>query len=148
MKASQEVLVLKNPPADNVGRLRRLGFDPWVRKNPWRRAWEPTPVFLPGESPWTEEPSGLHSTGLPRVRHDQSCLACSSAHWGENAFVAAAIERLEVKGGEDMDQHGGQGSGSLSRGSPHTPAWSQLRTHAHPHTREPQEVTVIKRTWA
>ena len=26
------------------------GFNPWVRKIPWRRAWQPTPVFLPGES--------------------------------------------------------------------------------------------------
>ena len=26
------------------------GFDPWVGKIPWRRAWQPTPVFLPGES--------------------------------------------------------------------------------------------------
>ena len=26
------------------------GFHPWVRKVPWRRAWQPTPVFLPGES--------------------------------------------------------------------------------------------------
>ena len=24
-----------------------------------RRAWQPTPVFLPGESPWTEEPGGV-----------------------------------------------------------------------------------------
>jgi len=29
---------------------KRHGFDPWVRKIPWRRAWQPTPVFLPGES--------------------------------------------------------------------------------------------------
>ena len=29
---------------------RRRGFDPWVRKIPWRRKWQPTPVFLPGES--------------------------------------------------------------------------------------------------
>ena len=29
---------------------RRRGFDSWVRKIPWRRAWQPTPVFLPGES--------------------------------------------------------------------------------------------------
>ena len=28
----------------------RPGFDPWVRKIPWRRKWQPTPVFLPGES--------------------------------------------------------------------------------------------------
>ena len=27
-----------------------LGFNPWVRKIPWRRKWQPTPVFLPGES--------------------------------------------------------------------------------------------------
>ena len=25
-------------------------FDPWVKKMPWRRKWQPTPVFLPGES--------------------------------------------------------------------------------------------------
>ena len=31
-------------------RQKRLGFDPWVRKGPWRRAWQPTPIFLPGES--------------------------------------------------------------------------------------------------
>ena len=27
---------------------RRHGFNPWVRKIPWRRKWQPTPVFLPG----------------------------------------------------------------------------------------------------
>ena len=29
---------------------RRPGFDPSVGKIPWRRKWQPTPVFLPGES--------------------------------------------------------------------------------------------------
>ena len=29
---------------------RRLGFNPWVRKIPWRREWQPILVFLPGES--------------------------------------------------------------------------------------------------
>ena len=29
---------------------RRHWFDPWVRKIPWRRNWEPIPVFLPGKS--------------------------------------------------------------------------------------------------
>ena len=28
---------------------RRPGFDPWGGKIPWRREWQPTPVFLPGE---------------------------------------------------------------------------------------------------
>ena len=29
---------------------KRFGFSPWVGKIPWRRAWQPTPVLLPGES--------------------------------------------------------------------------------------------------
>ena len=35
---------------ENLPTMRRPGFDPWVGKIPWRRAWPPTPVFLPGES--------------------------------------------------------------------------------------------------
>ena len=31
-------------------RHKRRGFDPWIRKIPWRRKRQPTPVFLPGES--------------------------------------------------------------------------------------------------
>ena len=47
---SQGVLVVvKNLPAD-AGRLKRHGFDPWIRSVPWRRAWQPTAVFLPRES--------------------------------------------------------------------------------------------------
>jgi len=39
------VLVVKNPPA-NAGDLKRRGFDPWVWKIPWRKKWQPTPVFF------------------------------------------------------------------------------------------------------
>ena len=46
-----------------TGRIRlqceRPGFNPCIGKIPWRRAWQPTPVFWPGESLWTEEPSRL-----------------------------------------------------------------------------------------
>ena len=41
--------VEKNPPAE-ARRHRRRGFDPWVRKIPWRRKWQPTLVFLPRDS--------------------------------------------------------------------------------------------------
>ena len=37
-----------NPPV-NAGDMRH-GFDPWVGKIPWRRAWQSTPIFLAGES--------------------------------------------------------------------------------------------------
>ena len=47
--ASQVALVVKNLPASE-GDVRDWGFDPWVRKIPWRRKGQPTPVFLPGES--------------------------------------------------------------------------------------------------
>ena len=36
-------------PACQCKRPKRCGFDPWVGKIPWRKAWQPTPVFLPGE---------------------------------------------------------------------------------------------------
>ena len=47
--ASQAALAVKNIPA-SAGRHKRGRFDPWVGKIPWGRAWQPTPVFLPGES--------------------------------------------------------------------------------------------------
>ena len=37
-------------PTCQCRRCKRCRFNPWVRKIPWRRAWQPTPVFLPGES--------------------------------------------------------------------------------------------------
>ena len=42
----QVALVVKNPPP-NAGRHKRHRFDSWVRKIPWRRAQQATPVFLP-----------------------------------------------------------------------------------------------------
>ena len=46
--ASQVVLVVKNLPA-NAGDMR-CRFDLWVGKIPWRKEWQPTLEFLPGES--------------------------------------------------------------------------------------------------
>ena len=61
---------------------RWRGFDPWVRKIPWRRAWQPNPVFLPAEShgqrslagysPWGQEESDMtEAAELARV-HKQN----------------------------------------------------------------------------
>ena len=49
LRASQLVLVVNYPPA-NAGNQKRLRFNSWARKIPWRRKWQPTPVFLPAES--------------------------------------------------------------------------------------------------
>ena len=58
--------MVKNMPA-----MRETGVWSWVGKTPWRRAWQPTLVFLPRETPQTEEPGGwLQSMGLQSVGHD------------------------------------------------------------------------------
>ena len=81
--------VLRNLPA-NAGDVRD---NPWVGKIPWRRAWQPTPVFMPGEShgqrslvgytPWgykesdkTEWPGTPHSPtriGMESVSESRKC---------------------------------------------------------------------------
>ena len=76
-------------------RCRKRGFDPWVRKIPWRKKWQPTPVFLPrkshgqrsleGYSPCGQKESNMTSGkfheqrawwatvhGVARVRHNQA----------------------------------------------------------------------------
>ena len=58
--------MVKNPTA-NAGDMRSLsGF----RRFPGEENGTLNPVFLPGESPWIEEPSGLQSMGLQRVGND------------------------------------------------------------------------------
>ena len=47
---ASQVALLGKEPACQFRRHKTCGFDPWVGKIPWRRAWQLTPVFLPGES--------------------------------------------------------------------------------------------------
>ena len=49
---------------------RRQGFDPLVRKIPWRRKWQSTSVSLPGKSHGQRSLEGYSSQGCKRVRHD------------------------------------------------------------------------------
>ena len=62
--------VVKKLPAVPETWVWSLGWeDPWVGKIPWRRAWKPTPVFLPGES---HGQRSLEATvhGVAKIRHD------------------------------------------------------------------------------
>ena len=49
-----------------------LGSIPGLERFPWKTAWQPPPVFLPGESPCTEEPGMRQSMGSQRVGHDST----------------------------------------------------------------------------
>ena len=52
---------------ESVCQCRRCGFDPWV--GPWRRNWQPTPVFLPGNSHGQRNLMGCYQWGSQRVGH-------------------------------------------------------------------------------
>jgi len=49
---------------------RRFGFIPWVWKIPWGRKWQPTLIFLPGESQGQRSLEGYSTWGCKRVRHN------------------------------------------------------------------------------
>ena len=70
--------VIKNLPA-----VWETWVDPWVGKIPWRRKWQSTPVFLPGESPWTEEPGGLQPMGVTK-----------SQKWLSNSHTLSKLHRV------------------------------------------------------
>ena len=46
-----------------ISNYGRPGFNPWIRKIPWRRKWQPTPVFLPGKFHWRRSLVGYSSWG-------------------------------------------------------------------------------------
>ena len=72
-------------------RPERLEFNPWVRKIPWRRKWQPTPVFLPGEchgqrslagySPWGHKSWTRLSANIPHS-HIQTPVTISMSNSG------------------------------------------------------------------
>ena len=78
------VLVVKNPP-DNA-KDKRLRLDPCVGQILWRRACQATPVFLPGEFPWTEDSGRLQSIGSQRAGQD----------WSDLALIHACIHHFRI----------------------------------------------------
>ena len=64
--------------AGKCERCERLGFNPWVRKIPWSRKWQPTPVFLPGESYGQRSLVGYSPWG--RKELDMTVSVCVHPH--------------------------------------------------------------------
>ena len=72
------VLVVKNLPANAGDRGTGFNpFDPWVRKIPWSRKWQPAPIFCPGKSHGQRSLAGHTSWDLKesdmteRLKHTQ-----------------------------------------------------------------------------
>ena len=88
-------------------RLKRCGFDPWVRKILWRRKWQPTPVFLPGEfhgqrslvgySPWgLKEPDMNEQRLLQLLIHGMSRESTNRLHINKWTWLCANKTLLKI----------------------------------------------------
>ena len=55
--------------------MQETWVQPWVGKIPWRKEWQPTPVFLPGEPHGQRSLVGYSPWGLKRVRCDRLTLS-------------------------------------------------------------------------
>ena len=64
----------------NLTAVRRTGFNPWVGKIPWRKAWKPTPVFLPGEVHGQRSLAG-HSPWDRKESDTTEGLTCKLINW-------------------------------------------------------------------
>jgi len=75
------VLVVKNLPA-SAGDARAMGSISGSGRSLGEGKWQPSPVFLAGESPWTGEPGGLQTSGsqeLGTTEHAHMC-ECVCTH--------------------------------------------------------------------
>ena len=55
---------------ESACQCRRCGLDPWLGETPWRRKWQPTPVFFPGKFHGQRSLVGYSPWGDKRIGHD------------------------------------------------------------------------------
>ena len=67
-------------PACQCRRQKNFGFDPWVGKISWKRAWQPTPVFLPGESNGQKGLAGYSPWGCTELNATEGLGTHQNAH--------------------------------------------------------------------
>ena len=86
--------VVKNPPA-NAGDVRDMGLIPGSKKIPWRRAWQPTPVFLPGESHGHRNQMGYSPGGCKELNTSGAAThTCVHAWFQEPVGLTRTVYRL------------------------------------------------------
>ena len=64
------IFLYRSIPTCQCKRHKRCRFYPWVRKIPWRKKWQPTPVSLPGESQGQKSLAAI----VPGVERSQTQL--------------------------------------------------------------------------
>ena len=65
-----------------------INLNSWGTEKVWRRKWQPTPVFLSGESPWTEESAGYSPWG-PEESDSTEWLSTTQGKWNVEGGLGA-----------------------------------------------------------
>ena len=88
---------------ESTYQCRRCGFDSWSEKIPWRRKWQPIPVFLPGKPHGQRSLVGYSPWGSRRVEHNlateqqQQLWSVSSLSLGRETYIKSIITEVGIK---------------------------------------------------
>ena len=118
-------LMVKNLPA-SAGE-KEVWFNPWVGKIPWRRKWQPTPIFLPGECPGQRSLVGCSPWGCQELDTTEGTWrACTHTHTHTHTWFPSSV-------GGKLSAHTHTHTHTIS-----FQCWGELS--AHTHTRFPSSV--------
>ena len=102
------VLMGKNKTVCHCRRYKRPRFNPWVRKIPWRRAWRPTPEFLPGESHGQGSLVGCSPWGCK-----VSDMKEAMEHAGTHVTISAMKADIQMRDSVPASQKGNRSSNTM-----------------------------------
>ena len=83
--------MVKNLPTNGRG-CKRHGFNPWVGKIPWRKKWQPTLGFLPGESHRQRSLAGYSPRGHKDLDMIERVRACVCGHIHRHTHINTDIQ--------------------------------------------------------
>ena len=88
-------------PAFRCRRHKRCGLDPWVRKIPWRRVWQPMPVFLPGmdRGTWRATDHEVSKSWTQRKRLNEHACTLFRTQGKQEGPIHPALELKGSPGG-------------------------------------------------
>ena len=120
MWASQVAQWLKNPC--QCSRHRRWEFDLWVGKIPWRKKWQPTPVFLPGKSPGQRSLTGY----CPRSSNESDTTEHRHTIRPKFGWIHEVCSEKQIESTFQEGELKVKGRESLTKGSQWRGRWKRI----------------------